>query len=271
MMLILRARSAFHFDRMAEYQPECAASVSYRRLCHTPVVAAYTDVSRSVMVDVAELWGCVFRVVCAGHRRRHGRRPRDRGAGEDAGRGGGLAGVRHRNRPRARLSQADCADMPVDRRRVQVRMRARRLRCEALGCPRQTFREQAPGVLVRYQRLTGQVSAIARELAGRASARLLPALGIAVSWHTVLRVWHTVLRVLLRIPCPPCGAGCWGSTTSRCAAAWSTRPGASTPRPAGGLDTVEPRRRRREKWLRAHPGAGVVCRDGPWAYGEAVR
>ena len=63
----------------------------------------------------------------------------------------------------------------------------------------QTFREQVPGVLDRYQRrttrLTAQVSAVARELAGRASARLLPALGIVVSRHTAL-------RVLLRIPLP---------------------------------------------------------------------
>jgi hypothetical protein len=26
-----------------------------------------------------------------------------------------------------------------------------------------------------------------------------------------------------------------------------------------------------ETWLRSHPGAGVVCRNGPGAYGEAVR
>ena len=55
-----------------------------------------------------------------------------------------------------------------------------RLRCPVPGCARQTFREQVPGVLDRYQRrtrrLTGQVSAVARELAGRAGARLLAAL-----------------------------------------------------------------------------------------------
>jgi hypothetical protein len=86
------------------------------------------------------------------------------------------------------------ADVPVDGRRVLVRVR-----CPVAGCTRQTFREQVPGVLDRYQRrttrLTGQVSAVARELAGRAGARLLPALGIMVSRHTAL-------RVLLRIPLP---------------------------------------------------------------------
>ena len=89
--------------------------------------------------------------------------------------------------------------MPADGRRVLVRVRVRRMRCPVTGCPRQTFREQVPGVLDRYQRrtarLTAQVSAVARELAGRASARLLPALGIGVSRHTML-------RVLLKIPLP---------------------------------------------------------------------
>jgi transposase len=91
------------------------------------------------------------------------------------------------------------ADVPVDGRRVLVRVRVRRMRCPALDCKVQTFREQVPGVLDRYQRrislLTAQVSKVARELAGRASARLLPALGIMVSRHTAL-------RVLLKIPWP---------------------------------------------------------------------
>jgi hypothetical protein len=91
------------------------------------------------------------------------------------------------------------ADVPVDGRRVLVRVRVRRMRCPALDCQVQTFREQVCGVLERYQRrisrLTAQVSAVARELAGRASARLLPALGVTASRHTAL-------RVLLKIPLP---------------------------------------------------------------------
>ena len=83
------------------------------------------------------------------------------------------------------------ADVPVDGRRVIVRVRVRRMRCPVLGCTVQTFREQVPGVLDRYQRrisrLTAQVTKVARELAGRASARLLPALGIMACRHTALR------------------------------------------------------------------------------------
>lgn len=44
------------------------------------------------------------------------------------------------------------ADVPVDGRRVAVRVKVRRMRCPVPGCPRQTFREQVPGVLDRYQR-----------------------------------------------------------------------------------------------------------------------
>jgi hypothetical protein len=46
------------------------------------------------------------------------------------------------------------ADVPADGRRVLVRVRVRRMRCPVLGCPKQTFREQVPGVLGRYQRRT---------------------------------------------------------------------------------------------------------------------
>ena len=59
------------------------------------------------------------------------------------------------------------ADVPVDGRRVLVKVRVRRMRCPALGCKTQTFREQVPGVLERYQRrisrLTAEISAVARE------------------------------------------------------------------------------------------------------------
>ncbi len=48
------------------------------------------------------------------------------------------------------------ADVPADGRRVLVKVRVRRMRCPVTGCPRQTFREQVPGVLDRYQRRTTQ-------------------------------------------------------------------------------------------------------------------
>ena len=90
------------------------------------------------------------------------------------------------------------ADVPVDGRRVVVRVRVRRLVCPTRGC-RHTFREQVPGVLERYQRrtarLTRQVKAVVKELAGRAGSRLLAILAVVLSRHTAL-------RTLLRIPLP---------------------------------------------------------------------
>ena len=162
------------------------------------------------------------------------------------------------------------ADVPLDGRRVVVKVRVRRMRCPVLDCTVQTFREQVSGVLERYQRrisrLTAQVSAVARELAGRAPARLLPALGIGVSRHTAL-------RVLLSIPLPalavPRVLGADDFALRRGLVYATILIDAETGRRAGVLegrtaDVVG-------DWLRGHPGAGVVTRDGSGAYGEAVR
>src|SRR6266480_163284 len=146
--------------------------------------------------------------------------------------------------------QRTVADVPADGRPVVVHVRVRRMRCPALNCPVQTFREQVPGVLDRYQRrttrLTAQVSAVARELAGRASARLLPALGIGVSRHVML-------GVLLKIPLPALTVLIDAGTGRRVDVV------------AGRTADVA------EQWLRDHPGVEVVCRDGSGAYGEAAR
>ena len=162
------------------------------------------------------------------------------------------------------------ADVPVDGRRVLVRVRVRRMRCPALDCKVQTFREQVPGILDRYQRrisrLTAQVSTVARELAGGASARLLPALGIMFSRHTAL-------RVLLKIPLPgvtvPRVPGIDDFALRRGLVYATVLIDAETGR---RVDVVPGRTAdAAEKWLRDHPGAEIVCRDGSGAYGEAVR
>ena len=162
------------------------------------------------------------------------------------------------------------ADVSADGRRVVLKVRARRMRCPVTGCTVQTFREQVPGVLDRYQRRTArlsmQVSAVARELAGRASARLLPALGIAGSRHTML-------RALLKIPLPalavPRVLGTGDFALRRGSVYATVLIDAET---GQRVDAVEGRTADiAEKWLLGHPGAEVVCRDGSGAYGEAVR
>ncbi|MFE2999646.1 hypothetical protein ACFXG4_32175 [Nocardia sp. NPDC059246] len=88
------------------------------------------------------------------------------------------------------------ADVPLDSRAVVLQVRVHRLVCPASNCCT-TFREQVPGVLDRYQRrttrMTHQVRSAVRELAGRASVRLLSQMACRLSRHTAI-------RALLRIP-----------------------------------------------------------------------
>ncbi|SES26791.1 Transposase [Lentzea xinjiangensis] len=166
--------------------------------------------------------------------------------------------------------QRTVKDVPVDGREVVVLLRIRRLACPALNCPRQTFREQIPGLLERHQRrtvrLVRQISHVARELCGRAAARLAGLLAVPMSRSTAV-------RRLRRLPLPRL----------------------ITPRVIG-VDDFALRRRQRyatiiidaetgrrvavlpgrdaaalESWLREHPGVEVVCRDGSATYAEAVR
>jgi transposase len=162
------------------------------------------------------------------------------------------------------------ADVPADGRPVVLDVRVRRMRCPALGCPVQTFREQVPGVLDRYQRrttrLAGQAGEVARRLAGRAGAGLLAVLGVPLSRHTAL-------RLLLRLPLPevsvPRVLGVDDFALRRGQVYATILIDAQTGQRVDVLagrtaDVVE-------AWLRDHPGAQVVCRDGSGAYGEAVR
>lgn len=83
-------------------------------------------------------------------------------------------------------------------------MRVRRLVCTVLGCPRQTFREQVPGVVERYQRrtnrLAGQLGSVVKELAGRADSRLCRVVACAISHSTALRMLMRQAVPPLRVP-----------------------------------------------------------------------
>ncbi|MFE2061086.1 transposase family protein [Streptomyces sp. NPDC059467] len=95
------------------------------------------------------------------------------------------------------------ADVPVDGRRARVSVRLRRLVCQVLGCPRQTFREQVPGVVERHQRRTNrfaaQLGAVVKELAGRAGARISRFLAVPASRSSALRTLRALpVPVLFR-------------------------------------------------------------------------
>ncbi|WP_329027667.1 ISL3 family transposase [Streptomyces sp. NBC_00690] len=161
------------------------------------------------------------------------------------------------------------ADVPVDGRQIVLRVRVRRLVCPTRGCC-QTFREQVPGVLQRYQRrttrLTRQVKAVVKELAGRAGARLLAAMAMGLSRHTALRALLSIPLPASRIP-RVIGVDDFALrrrhhyATVVIDAETHERIDVLPDRTAGTLET----------WLRAHPGVEVVCRDGSTTYAEAIR
>lgn len=132
-----------------------------------------------------------------------------------------------------------------------------------------TFREQIPGVLERYQRrtvrLTGQLRAVVRELAGRASARLLPVLGIIAGKDTAVRVLRGIPLPERPIP-EVLGVDDFALRRSRYYA--TVLINAMT---GARIDVIPGRRTDGvAAWLRQHPGVRVVCRDGPAAYAQAV-
>lgn len=161
------------------------------------------------------------------------------------------------------------ADRPVAGVRVELRVRVRRLVCQAANCARKTFREQVSGVLERYQRhttrLAGTITRMATELAGRATVRVLPALGIGTSRDTAL-------RVLRGIPLPevvvPRVLGIDDFALRRGQVYATALIDSETGR---RVDVIEGRGAEVVKqWLLDHPWVEVVTRDGSAAYSQAV-